>query len=306
MTEPRAGYAAAAASGVVANVILGTSSLFWKALGGIPATTLLLYRITVSLVTLVLAMSLLGRFRGLRRKLTTRAVLIHTAAAALVVTNWGTFIWASIHGHVIESGLGYLIAPFVAIAVGALLLKDRMSPLRLTGLAIIVVAVAALLSSKGELAHWVYLTIGLTWGGYACLKKITTLDSFGGLLLETITLTLLVPIALSATSLTMALPPELPSTTLALLLSCGVVSVVPLVLFAFAATRLPLTAMGFFQFVLPTTQLLVALLIYRQPASHDTLLCFSAIWMALLLIVGEPLWKAYRVRRLAGARNEAL
>lgn len=307
MSSPTAGKAtAAAAAGVVANVILGTSSLFWRALGGVPATTLLLYRITVSLVTLVIAMSLLGRFRGLRSKLTAKVVLIHVAAAALVVTNWGTFIWASIHGHVIESGLGYLIAPFVAIAVGALVFKDRMSPLRLTGLGIIVVAVAALLSTKGDLAHWVYLTIGLTWGSYACLKKVTTLDSFAGLLVETVALTLLVPVALSATSLTMQLPAHLPSSTLALLFSCGVVSVVPLILFAFAATRLPLSAMGFFQFVLPTTQLVVALLIYKQPVSHHTLLCFSGIWMALLLIVGEPLWKAHRVRQLAGARNEAL
>jgi chloramphenicol-sensitive protein RarD len=289
-------YVLAAGAGVVANVILGASSLYWKQLAVISPATLLGYRIFLSLATLALAMLMLKRFRALAEKLTWRNVGIHAAAACLVVLNWGTFIWASIHGHVVESGLGYLIAPFIAIATAKVVIGDTLSAVRLAGLAVIAMAVAALVLRSGELNHWVYLIIGVTWGGYACTKKLTPLDPFGGLFIETFTLCVLWLPLLAVSQVSLALPGNLPATTVVLLLICGLVSVVPLWLFAYAAGRLPLSAMGFFQFVLPTTQLFVALVFYRQPLSNNTLLCFSVIWAALLVIISEPLWRFGRLR----------
>ena len=291
MLAVRAGtnHMTAILSGITANLILGFSSLFWKMLAAIPPTTLLGYRILLSLGTLAIVMALLGRFRGLRARLTVRILAIHIVAALFVVINWGTFIWASIHGHVVESGLGYLIAPFVAITVGALALGDRMSWVRKGALAVIVVAVFAMVQRSGELDHWVYLVIGITWGAYACLKKFTTLDSFSGLLCETVALSVLLALSLSASATSMHLPTALPNGILLALALCGVVSVLPLWLFSLAAARLQLSVMGFFQFVLPTTQLLVALVFYRQAVSVNTLLCFGAIWLALGILVAEPL-----------------
>jgi len=225
----------------------------------------------------------------MRARLNQRNVLIHGSAAVLVVLNWGTFIWASINGHVAESGLGYLIAPFIAIGTGAFILGDCMSVLRRCLLFIIALCVLVLILRSAELDHWVYLTIGLTWGSYACLKKLTSLDAFDGLFCETVVLSALLPVLLMLLpSLTMQLPPALPGISLALLALCGFISVMPLWLFAKAASALPLSVMGIFQFVLPTTQLIVALWFYHQPISANTILCFSAIWLALLLIVGEP------------------
>ncbi|MCW5223341.1 rarD protein [Verminephrobacter aporrectodeae subsp. tuberculatae] len=289
-------YVLAAGAGVVANVILGASSLYWKQLAVISPETLLGYRIFLSLATLALAMLMLQRFRALVEKLTWRTVGIHAAAAYLVVLNWGTFIWASIHGHVVESGLGYLIAPFIAIAIAKVVIGDTLSAVRLAGLVVIAMAVAALMLRSGELNHWVYLVIGVTWGGYACAKKLTPLDPFGGLFMETFTLCVLWLPLLAASQVSLTLPGNLPAATAVLLLVCGLVSVVPLWLFAYAAGHLPLSAMGFFQFVLPTTQLLVALVFYRQPLSNNTLLCFSVIWAALLVILSEPLWRFGRLR----------
>lgn len=266
-------------------------------MGAIPATTLLGYRILVSLLMLALVLTARRRsFKALASKLTRRLALLHGGAAALVVINWGTFIWASIHGHVVESGLGYLVAPFVAIGVGALCFKERMSAARLAGIGVIVLALALLLRGSGELEHRVYLIIGGTWGGYACLKKMTSLDSFSGLFLETCALTALMPLLLWLGPFTLVLPDGLGVGPLVLLALCGAVSVVPLALFSFAAARLPLSVMGFFQFVLPSTQLIVALAIYRQQVSGNTLVAFGVIWLSLALIVAEPLWRARRQR----------
>lgn len=296
MTSTRAGAnpALAVSSGIAANLILGFSSLYWKLLAAIPPTTLLGYRILLSLGTLALVMALLGRFRGLRSRLTLNILAIHLVAAVLVVINWGAFIWASIHGHVVESGLGYLIAPFVAITVGAVALGDRMSWLRKGALVMIVLAVVAMVQRSGELNHWVYLMIGATWGTYACLKKLTTLDAFSGLLCETVVLSILLAGTLVTSVTSIRLPSDQPNGVLLTLALCGAVSVLPLWLFSLAAARLPLSVMGFFQFVLPTTQLFVAMVFYRQAVSFNTLLCFGTIWLALGLLVSEPLWQRAR------------
>ncbi|WP_338761539.1 rarD protein [Massilia sp. METH4] len=284
----------AALSGVSGNLILGFSSLYWKALAQVPPTVLLGLRIVFSLATLLLVMAVLGRFRGLRQRLTPRALAIHTAAALLVVVNWGTFIWASIHGHVVESGLGYLIAPFVAIGVGVIAPGDRMSWLRKGALALIAAAVLAMVQRSGELAHWVYLLIGGTWGAYACLKKLTTLDAFSGLLCETAVLCVLLALSLATPYMSLRLPHGLSAGAMLALGLCGVVSVLPLWLFSLAAARLPLSVMGFFQFVLPTTQLVVALVFYRQEVSLNTLLSFAVIWCALGILVAEPFLRRAR------------
>jgi chloramphenicol-sensitive protein RarD len=296
MTSTRAGAnpALAVSSGIAANLILGFSSLYWKLLAAIPPATLLGYRILLSLGTLALVMALLGRLRGLRSRLTLNILALHLVAAVLVVINWGTFIWASIHGHVVESGIGYLIAPFMAITVGAVALGDRMSWVRKGALVMIVLAVVAMVQRSGELNHWVYLIIGTTWGAYACLKKLTTLDAFSGLLCETVVLSILLAGTLVTSVTSMRLPSDLPNGILLTLALCGAVSVLPLWLFSLAAARLQLSVMGFFQFVLPTTQLFVAMVFYRQVVSFNTLLCFGTIWLALGLLVSEPLWQRAR------------
>jgi chloramphenicol-sensitive protein RarD len=283
------GYIVAVLSGVVANLLFGASSLYWKMLAEVSPGTLMGYRILLSLVTLVGVMGLLGRLHGLQARLTLRILAIHFAAAIFVVISWATFMWASIHGHVVESGLGYLIAPFVAISVGALAFGDKMSGVRKAGLAVIIAAVLAMVQRSGELTHWVYLVIGATWGAYACLKKLTTLDAFSGLLCETVALSAVLAVSLTISATSMHLPSTLPNSILLTLALCGLVSVLPLWLFSLAAARLPLSVMGLFQFVLPTTQLIVALVFYRQGVSFNTLLCFGVIWLALAILIAEPL-----------------
>ncbi len=285
----------AALAGVIANVIMGASSLYWKALGDIPPQTLLCYRILISLVTIATILAINHDLRSIIKRMSLRLLIVHTLAAVFVVINWGTFIWASINGHVLESGLGYLLAPFVAITVGALTLGDKISLTRLLALITIAVAVSYLFTTGTDLSHWVYITIGITWGGYACFKKLTTLDSFSGLLVESSVLTFFIPLIVLTMPITLSLPNTISLSKITLLGLCGFVSVIPLALFAFAASRLALSVMGFFQFVLPLTQLFVALAFYRQPVSHSTLICFSVIAISLVLIVAEQFIQGHKL-----------
>ena len=285
----------AALAGVIANVILGASSLYWKALGDISPQALLCYRILISLVSIAIVLSFKENLRSIISRVSLRLLMVHAFAAFFVVINWGTFIWASINGHVLESGLGYLLAPFVAISVGAFALGEKISLTRLLALITIAIAVSYLFTTSRDLSHWVYITIGITWGGYACLKKLTTLDSFSGLLVETSVLAVFIPLMVLTLPISLSLPNTIPLSKILLLGLCGFVSVIPLALFAFAASCLALSIMGFFQFVLPMTQLFVALAIYRQPVSHNTLLCFSVIALGLVLIVAEQFMQARKL-----------
>ena len=294
-----AGMKAVVAS-VTANVILGASSIYWKALSSFTPLALLCYRILFSLITLSLILLVKKEALTLAKKISLKLFTVHVVAAAFVVINWGTFIWASIHGHILESGLGYLLAPFVAIAVGILVLGDKTSTTTSIALVIIALTVGYLLKTGEDLAHWVYLTIGITWGGYACLKKWTTLDSFSGLFVETAVLAMLIPLLLITLPVTLSLPPETSNSELALLGLCGLFSVIPLTLFSFAASRLPLSVMGFFQFVLPLTQIFVALAVYRQSTTSSTLFCFSVIGLSLALIMLKTF---LRIRNLSSKKD---
>jgi chloramphenicol-sensitive protein RarD len=271
------------------------SSLYWKALGDISPQALLCYRILISLVTITVVLALKDDLRCIINRVSLRLLMAHTLAAVFVVINWGTFILASINGHVLESGLGYLLAPFVAITIGALALKEKISLSRLLALITIAVAVSYLFTTSRDLSHWVYITIGITWGGYACLKKLTTLDSFSGLFVESSVLTIFIPLMALTLPISLSLPNTMSFTNITLLALCGFVSVIPLALFAYAASHLSLSIMGFFQFVLPLTQLFVAIAIYRQPVSHNTLLCFSIIALGLVLIVAEQFMQARKL-----------
>ncbi len=292
MTLSRPGFPngmAAAAAGVSANVVFGASSLYWRLLAGIAPTTLVGYRILISLTTLLAILWLTGRLRALRSKLGPRVLALHVAASCLVVVNWAVFIWSSIHGHVVETGLGYLTAPCISIAAGVIVFREKVDKVVAAALLVIAAAIALLLLRSGELQHWLYLTAAISWGGYACLKRFTPLDAVSGLLMETVFLSIGCGLALMFSDMTLALPAGMSTLHLAALAMAGLVSAIPLMLFSYAANHLSLSMNGLLQFVLPTTQFIVATFVYRQPVSANTVMALSLIWLALMAIVARPL-----------------
>lgn len=276
------------AGAIAANIALGASSIYWKQLSFMSPYALLGYRIIFSLVTLAFIIFCAGKFSRLKERLTVRIAVVHASAAILIAINWTTFIWASINARVVESGIGYLFAPFVTLVVSAIFLRAPLRRGQILGLVIIGVAMLQLVIQGDGLQHWVYMTIGISWGLYTCLKKITPLDPFGGLFIETTFLSIILLPTLVAWVFIGNTQPTLGPLS-PLLLACGIVSIVPLWLFSKSARQIPVAAVGLCQFFLPTTQFVVAVFYYRQTVNNSTLWCFIVIWATLALMMIGPI-----------------
>lgn len=268
---------------LLANFILGISSLYWHIFSDVLSISLVIYRIIFSFIFLIIVIILVSKISQIIRSMNLKALVLHSIAAMLVSINWGTFIWASIHGSVLESGIGYLVAPVIVMLIGTVVFGETIYREKIIAILFIAIALMFLMFSKGNLNHWVYWTIGLTWGGYTILKKATSLAAVDGLFVETFVL--LIIIFLSS-FLIDTKNYDISFNTLninPLLYLCGLVSVTPLIMFSFAAQKLDSYSMGALQFVLPTTQLFVSIGFYNQYAPALTYVCFGTIWITLLI-----------------------
>ncbi|WP_347911215.1 hypothetical protein [Pseudomonas grandcourensis] len=276
-------------SGVLANVLLGLSSVFWKYIGSLSAVALLSYRVYLSLLTVFLVVYAGRELRPLFAQLNIRLLFLHTVAAMLIAINWGTFIWASVHGRVLESSLGYLVAPILSITIGIIVYKEPVTVFKAIAVVLMLISVMSLLALSNDLDVRVYLGIGLAWGFYSCMKKMTSLNVFSGLLLESLVLSFFCTLIFVFSDLSMTIPDDFGLWRTLLIFSCGVVSIVPLALFSFSAKRLSVMSMGLSQFVLPITQFFVATMIYKQTVSPVTIVALLAVIIGLLMVLLEPI-----------------
>lgn len=268
-----------------ANFILGASSIYWHLFQSISPVVLVTFRVVISLVFLAVIVIAISGARRLIAALDRKLIVLHIVAACVVSINWGTFIWASLNDAVLESGLGYLVAPLITMSIGVVFLREDASLEKCIGIGIICVALVFLVLQSGQVVHWVYWTIGLTWGAYTLLKKQTTLNSVDGLFIETIALSVAILLASQFSNLK---PLVLQWDALAaypVLYLSGIVSVTPLLMFSYAARRLDTYSMGGLQFVLPTTQLLVSLTYFGERHSATTYICFGVIWIVMVLVI---------------------
>lgn len=287
MSNVRVGIKAGLLAAIMSNLLLGFSSLYWKALGELSSISLLGYRVFFSMLCVTLILLARKELKFLLLGLELRDVALHGIAALLVACNWGVFIWSSIHGRIFESGLGYLIAPILGIGLGIVFYKEYLSLFRRVIIFFIVSSVLFLIFRVPDLDFRVYLSIGVTWGMYTWLKKMARLDSMSGLFVESFMLTFIALILISYFDGWLGIPKRLDVFRWSLLLSCGLVSLVPLALFAFAAKHLPLSVMGVLQFLLPLTQFCVASAFYGQNFTAEIFLAFSVIFTGMLFIVLE-------------------
>lgn len=285
---------------LLANIYLGGSSIYWRQLAAISSVSLVIYRVFLSLAILVMVFFLVKRCRESCLEIDLRLVLIHAFASILLAINWGVFIGASVSGKVIESGIGYLLAPIVALGVGVVFFKESLSVLKWVIIISVTFGLGWLIFFNADMDFRVCLTIGLAWGGYTCLKKISTLTVFLGLVLETLFLALFCILYLALSDSSMALPDDLGVYERLLILSCGMISLIPLALFSFAAKEVGWASMGLIQFLLPITQFLVAVFVYEKKASFGTCMVFLVILVAVMLLAVEP----FVPRRLLNRRGE--
>ena len=286
-------------SGLSAYVLWGLLTIYWKELTGLDAFGLIGQRIVWSVVLLVAVLAATRRLGELRPVLAQRALVVRTAAASmLLAVNWTCFVWAVTHGNVVETALGYVMAPLGIVVLGVVVLREHLRVAQRVALALAVVAVAVLTAGYGRVP-WLALVLAVTWSAYGLLKKTVSLDPLMSLTAETV---VLAPLALGVIVLTSALGHDVvtqaSTTQLVLVPLAGVVTAVPLLLFAAAAHRVPLTTLGPLQYAVPIINFVLGVAIYDEAMPGWRLVGFALVWVALVVSTVDAL-RATRVRGAA-------
>ena len=264
--------------------IWGVLPVYWKWLSALPAPAILAHRIVWSLLFSALLLTVTRRWRDLRAVLAGRSTLVPlVASASLIGGNWLVFIWAVNHDRVLETSLGYYLTPLANVALGRAFLAERLSGLQLAAVGL--AGAGVLQQAVGlDAPPWIALFLATTFALYGLVRKLAPVSPIPGLAVETL---LLAPAALAYLAwLSLrgggAFPAGAPGTS-ALLLASGAVTAIPLLLFAAAARRLPLSTLGFFQYIGPTLTLVVAVGVFGEPFTRRHAVTFGFIWAALLL-----------------------
>jgi chloramphenicol-sensitive protein RarD len=269
---------------LTAYLLWGFLPLYMKALAHIPTLDVLAHRVIWSVPIALVILAALGRTADLMAALRSPRMLGMAAiTAGLISVNWGIYVWSIQTGHALEAALGYYINPLFSIFLGAVLIKERLFPAQKLAIALAAVAVGFLTWQVGKVPV-VALSLTLTWGFYAYFKKMLPIGPNQGFALEVI---LLLPFAL-AYALWQASRGEAVflNTTMAdtlLLIGCGVVTAVPLMIYANGAKLLRLSTIGIMQYIAPTMIFLTAVFWFGEPFDSARLVAFLLIWSGLAI-----------------------
>ena len=267
-----------------AYVLWGFLPLYMKALAHVPTLEVLSHRVIWSVPVAGLLLIWLRRTADLKVALRSpRMLAMACLTATLIACNWGIYVWAVQHGHALDAALGYYINPLVSISIGAVVLREPLNRLQLLAVALAAGAVAVLTWEAGRLPM-LALGMTMTWAAYAFAKKQLPIGPNQGFMLEVL---ILLPLALGyaiwvqATGQSHFLGPDWHDT--ALLASAGVVTAIPLILYANGAKLLRLSTIAILQYVSPTLIFLVAVFIFGEPFGAAKMVAFPMIWAALVI-----------------------
>ncbi|KQV63921.1 EamA family transporter RarD [Rhizobium sp. Root1220] len=270
---------------LTAYLLWGFLPIYMKALAHISPAEVIAHRIVWSLPLAGLVLVVLGRTQDVRVALRSpRMLAMASLTAALITVNWGTYVWAIGSGHSLDAALGYFINPLFSIFLGAVVLKERLRPMQIAAIALAALAVVVLAFDSGGVP-WVSLSLTISWGLYALFRKTLPLGPNQGFFLEVL--------ILSVPALFYILYLEFGSgeghfvrtgmTDTALLLGCGVVTAVPLMIYANGAKLLRLSTIGIMQYIAPTMIFLIAVFIFKEPLGTARMVAFPLIWAGLFL-----------------------
>ncbi len=278
------GLRAGVASGFVAYVLWGLFPLYWGFLEPASPSEVLAARVVFSLVSLAVLVTVVGQWGEVRAVLADHRTLgILTVAAFIVSVNWGVFIWAVANDHVVDASLGYFINPLVSVALGVVVLRERLRRLQWLAVGIATVAVAYATLSVGRVP-WIALVLAFSFGIYGLAKKLAGVDAIASLTVEMLVLT---PVALAYIAW-LASRGDLVFGSQGLghallMFGAGPVTALPLLLFGFAAHRVPLSVLGPLQYVAPSLQLVLGVWVLGEVMSTQRWLGFVGVWIALVV-----------------------
>jgi len=273
--------------GAAAYSIWGLFPIYWKLVAAVPAGQVLAHRIVWSCVALGLILAWPSRPRLPRGAVTRRVVLLYLAAALLIGVNWYLYVWAVGHDLVVETSLGYYITPLVNVLLGVVILGERLRPSTWAAVGLAASGVAVLTWGYGAPPR-VALGLAASFGTYGLVKKTAPLPALEGLGLETALLALpALAYLVAAERAGSGAFLHGPGATDLFLIGGGLVTIVPLLLFASAVRLVPLSTMGLLQFLSPTIQLVLALALYHEPFGGSRLVGFAAVWIALAVFAAQ-------------------
>ena len=294
MSEARRGTA----YGAGAYLIWGLFPLYWPLLEPAGPVEVLAHRVLWSLLVVAVLLAVLRRWREVVDAVRDRARLWRLTAAAVVIgVNWGTYIHGVNSGQVVETSLGYFVNPLVTVLLGVLVLGERLRPAQWAALGVAGLAVAVLTVENGR-PPWIALALACSFGAYGLLKKTAGVGAVEGLAVETAVLAPLAAGYLLLLGPAGTVPGEGGGHAL-LLASAGVVTAVPLLLFGAAATRVPLTTLGLLQYLAPSLQFVVGVVVRHEPMGGLRLAGFVLVWAALAGFTLDLLHARRRSLRLA-------
>lgn len=287
-----------------AYLIWGGLPLYFRALDHIAPQEMLAHRILWGLPTALIFITLAARWKDLRAALTPRRVGYLAISATLIALNWLVYIWAVSAERVTEASLGYFINPLVSVLLGMIFFSEKLRPAQWAAIAVAAVGVGVLTWELGRLP-WVSLILCFTFATYGAVRKFVIVDSRIGFAVET---ALLFPVAFVWMT-------WFQSTSgggwmgeggldYLLLPLAGPITAVPLILFALAAKRLKLATIGMMQYLTPTLQFLIAVLIFREPFGAVDAVAFALIWTALAIFTTDSVLGERKARRLARAAQQ--
>ena len=299
---------------VGAYVAWGLFPVYWKWLHQVPALQLLSHRIVWSSLLLLAVILLTKQWQAFRATALNWGVLrIYLISAVLIGVNWLTYVWAVNAGFIVETSLGYFINPLLSVLMGVVFLRERLRswqwlPIGLATAGVLYLTFAYRVgAAEGLTAHgalpWIALTLAFSFGLYGLIKKVAPLSSLYGLTLETGIL-FLPALAFLIYSDVTGQGAFLNTGTGSdlLLVGAGAVTTVPLLMFAAGARRIPLSLVGILQYITPTMQFLLGVLVYKEPFTHIRLIGFGIVWIALI-IFGVEGFLAHRSQPVAAVAD---
>lgn len=275
---------------VTAYLMWGLLTIYWKQLSGFDPVELIGWRVVSASVVMALFMQLTGGWPEVRGAFSDRPTAVRIAVSAVLLTaNWATYVWAIVNSRIIETALGYFLAPLGTMAIGVFVLGEQITPLKRWSVAFALAAVVVLTVSYGEVP-WIAVMLAASWAAYGLTKRRVPLEAAQSLAAET--LVLIVPAIIIVAAGWWRDEGVLQVATAVdwgFLLGSGIITAVPLVLFAFAAKRLPFTVLGPANYLVPIINFLLGWLVYEEPLSTSRFAGFALVWVALTLVTLDTL-----------------
>ena len=270
--------------GIAAYAMWGFFPIYWKLLREVPALQVIGHRIAWSFGLLLIYILLTKQWSNFRSVAFNRKTLgIYAIAGALLSVNWLIYVWGVNAGFIVETSLGYFINPLLSVLFGVIFLREKLRPLQWLPVIIAAIGVTYLTVTYGRLP-WIALSLAVSFGLYGLVKKLSPLGSVFGLTLETgivfpIALIYLIVVQVNGTGGFL----HDGQTVDLLLIGAGIVTTIPLLMFASAAKEIPLNMIGVLQYFARTIQFLIGVFLYKEPFDTTRFIGFGIVWLALII-----------------------